>query len=156
MARASDADRFHSRKHPRLKNFRYTTPGYYFVTICTHDKQHLFGEPGGLNACGILAQDGFNLIQSHFPGIRVDKYVVMPNHVHAIMEVVTGSDDLCIAVGHYKAHVTREIHRIQPGLPVWQSSFHDHVIRNQEDYRNIWNYIDGNPQNWEKDCFFSR
>ena len=119
-------------------------------------KSCIFGEPRQLNTFGRIARDAFSLIQDHFSDIRVDKFVVMPNHVHAIMEVLTGQNDLSMAVGHYKAFITKKIRKIQPGYVVWQVSFHDHIIRNREDHRRIWNYIDGNPQNWEKDCFFSR
>ncbi|MDQ9816352.1 hypothetical protein RFZ01_18460, partial [Acinetobacter pittii] len=57
-------------------------------------------------------------------------------------------------VGQYKSFVSRKIHGSCPELRVWQTSFHDHVVRNQQDYQRIWAYIDGNPSNWEKDCFY--
>jgi hypothetical protein len=58
-------------------------------------------------------------------------------------------------VGQYKSYVSRSIHHIAPMLNVWQTSFHDHIIRNQHDYQRIWEYIDTNPQKWQEDCFYS-
>ena len=136
-----------------MKNFDYSSVNYYFITICTWDKNCIFGNPGQLNSLGEIARQGILEIESHFPGITVDKYVVMPNHVHTIL-VLDGSVDLSVAIGLYKSYVTRKIHEIHSNLKVWQSSFHDHVIRNQASYEKIWLYIDANPDNWSKDCFY--
>ena len=78
----------------------------------------------------------------------------MPNHIHAIIAVNQAGTELPLVVGQYKAFVTKQIHLINPAIKVWQTSFHDHVIRNQADYLRIWQYIDTNPLKWEEDCFF--
>ena len=90
--------------------------------------------------------------------MHIDKYVVMPNHIHGIF-IVTDSEesrlkDLSVIIGQYKMSVTKIIRNIEPGRIVWQRSFHDHVIRNQKSYEKIWTYIENNPQKWEEDCFF--
>ena len=147
--------RFPSRKHPRLKEYNYSTPNYYFITICTWEKQHLFGQPTHLSLCGHLAEDGILRIPNHFSHITIEKFVVMPNHVHMILVVHGIGPDISTVIGQYKAYVTRKIREIHPMDHVWQASFHDHIIRNQAAYEKIWLYIHANPDNWEKDCFYS-
>ena len=154
MRNPDDQDRFPVRKHPRLKEYDYASPNYYFVTICTWNKACLFGRPGALNRYGRMAEQGLVETGSHFPGVKVDKFVVMPNHVHGIVVLQGSGADLSTVVGQYKSFVSRQIHGIDPEQRVWKTSFHDHVIRNQADYERIWSYIDANPANWEKDCFF--
>jgi REP element-mobilizing transposase RayT len=124
------------------------------VTICTHEKACIFGSPERQNPLGNIAVRGLLEVQSHFSDIKIDKFVVMPNHVHAIV-VLQGNDvKLPVVIGQYKSYVSREIHKLQPGIPVWQTSFHDHVVRNQADYERIWAYIDTNPARWMDDCFY--
>ena len=146
-------NRFPSRKNPRLPQFDYSQPNYYFVTICTWAKACIFGTPADLSVYGKVAQNCLSEIESHFPGVILDKWVVMPNHIHAIV-VLPGNINLSAVIGLYKSAVTRQLHKAAPNLRVWQNSFHDHVIRNSFDYEKIWSYIDGNPQKWETDCFY--
>ncbi|MBQ8622333.1 MAG: transposase, partial [Oscillospiraceae bacterium] len=84
----------------------------------------------------------------------IDKYVVMPNHIHIIIFLYGGKSRLDNIIGSYKSFVSRRIHKQQPALKVWQESFHDHIVRNEKSYQNIWLYIESNPMNWEKDCFY--
>ena len=84
----------------------------------------------------------------------MDKYIIMPNHIHAIIVLEDGARNLSTIIGQYKSYVTRCIHKLDPRLEVWQSSYHDHVIRDQQGYEQIWNYIDGNLQKWQDDCYF--
>lgn len=142
------------RKHPRLKKYDYSSPGYYFVTICTHGKSCLFGLAPHLTDYGRIAREGLQYIPKHFPGVRLDKYVVMPNHIHAIVILPPGNSGLSTLIGAYKSYVTRRIHEDSPDIRVWQESFHDHVIRDQRGYEKIWLYIDTNPLKWEDDCFY--
>ena len=142
------------RKNPRIKGYDYATPGYYFVTICTYEKMRYFGMPQRLNALGKLAQKAFSQIPEHFQGVHVDKFVVMPNHVHAIIVIEEYGVSLSTIVGAYKSYVTREVHKIKPDIKLWQVSFHDHGIRDQRGYEKIWEYIDTNPLKWESDCFY--
>ena len=156
MRSGANEERFPSRKHPRLKAYDYSTPNYYFVTICTWQKLCLFGSPEKLNFRGEIARSGLLGIEKHFPNVRVDKYVIMPNHIHVILDLHTKGASLPDILGQYKAFVTKEIHREEPGRKIWQTSFHEHIIRSQQAYETIWLYIDSNPQNWEKDCFFAK
>ena len=143
------------RKHPRLKYYDYTNANYYFVTICTYQRQKIFGQPNRLNGLGNIAANGFAELFKHFSLISVDKFVVMPNHVHIILVLQDGSSSLTNIIGQYKSYVTREIHKKYSNIQVWQTSFHEHIIRNQKSYENIWNYIDGNPLKWKEDCFYT-
>lgn len=144
------------RKPTRIPGYDYSRVNYYFVTICTHEKRCLFYTQGKLNDFGIKAQLCMQEISRHFPGCRVDKFVIMPNHVHAILVIdEAGAAPLTTIVGQYKAGVTKLIRQSQPDIQVWQRSFHDHVIRTQRRYEEIWSYIDTNPLRWHEDCFYS-
>ena len=155
MLYKNDTDRFPVRKHPRLKDFDYKSYNYYFITLCTYDKACLFGSPLMLSDMGEIAKNCLMKIPEHFPGVTVDKYVVMPNHIHGIVVLPGNTVELSTVVGQYKAAVTKMIHKFCPSIRVWQTSFHDHIIRNQTDYERIWSYIETNPARWIDDCFYT-
>lgn len=144
------------RKLPRLSNFDYSSENYYYVTICTHNSEKLFGMPNQLTVYGKIAEKHILNIANHYEGISLDKYVIMPNHIHAI--IVIGCDPeaersrpfptLHTILGLYKSGVSREIHQISPQLKVWQKSFFDKIIRNQEAYLEVYRYIEENPIKW--------
>ena len=154
MSIQEDADRFHNRKNPRLTQYDYSTPNYYFITICSWDKTCIFGSCSQLNSLGTIAQQLMQEIPVHFPNVKVDKFVIMPNHIHAIL-ILDGQTNLSTVIGQYKAAVTKQYRAFRPDQKIWQTSFHDHVIRNQEDYERIWAYIDTNPVRWMDDCFYT-
>ena len=151
------------RKRLRIQNFDYSSEGYYFVTICTKDKKKYFGDIIDTQSnsmrytpVGVVAEKHIKKIEHHFSCVTVDKYVVMPNHVHMIIiigcknKAPTGNfPTLSTIIGLYKSGVSREL-----GQSVWQRFYHDHVIRNETAYKKIWEYIDTNPMAWEKDVFF--
>lgn len=146
-------DRFPRRKSPRLARFDYSAHNDYFITICTKGKTCLFGSADRLSPYEIIARECLEAIPSHAPGAVVEQFVVMPNHVHAILALEAQGISLPTVIGGYKSAVTRKIRETNPGLEVWQTSFYDHVIRNREDYRRIWEYIYTNPARWMDDCF---
>ena len=150
----TDEDRFPKRKSPRIPGYDYATPNYYFITICTHQKKCLFWTDHQLNRLGQIAYDAVMQIPAHFPKNWVDRFVIMPNHIHMILVVEPGGADTSVVIGSMKSYVTREVHRLKPGLPVWQTSYHDHGIRSRERYQIILQYIETNPMRWEKDCFY--
>lgn len=112
--------------------------------------------PGKYTNLGRIVEKHILNIPSYYQSVSVDNYVVMPNHVHMIL-VLNGNEnpDVPLVIGQWKRGITKEIRQITPGAEIWQRSFHDHVIRNQAGYEKIWLYIEGNPMNWEKDCFYS-
>ena len=95
-------------------------------------------------------------ISAHISGVKVDKFVVMPNHIHMILILEEGGTTLSTVDGQMKSAATRQIRKLCPEAQVWQGSFHDHVIRGQADYEKIWDYIDTNPMRWEMDCFYEK
>ncbi len=108
---------------------------------------------------GRYAEENLLKLSELNPNIQLDKFVIMPNHVHVIMVVTSetcekGIKDISVAIGQYKMSVTKRIQETEPDKKVWQRSFHDHVIRNQKSYERIWEYIENNPLKWEEDCFY--
>ncbi len=149
-----DKEKYPERKNPRLDGYDYSAANYYFVTVCTAGKVSLFGSHEEDNPYRAIAEHGLLKIPEHYPGVTVDKMVVMPNHIHMILFLNGMTASLDKIVGSFKSYVTKEIHKIHPDIAVWQKSFHDHIIRNEEGYQNIWSYIDNNPHNWKKDCYY--
>ena len=142
------------RKPTRIPGFDYGRQNYYFVTLCTHKKACLFWKNNQLNDYGKIVESCILQIPQHYSGVTVEKYVVMPNHIHAVIAVEDGTK-LTQIIGQLKIAVTKQIHKTTEGITVWQRSFHDHIVRNQQDYERIWLYIHGNPQRWSEDCFYT-
>jgi len=143
------------RKSNRLPNYDHSAYNYYFITICSNENKCIFGEPDRLNWIGNVVKEHILRLSSYYHSVTVDKFSVMPNHVHLII-CHEGKDDPAIPqiINLLKTGITKEVRIRYPDISVWQRSFHDHIIRNQKSYEKIWLYIDANPQNWEKDCFF--
>ena len=145
---------YYSRKSPRMKQYDYATSNYYFVTVCTHNRHCIFGLPDNLNRMGKIAEEHIKQIPTHYSSVKIDKYVVMPNHVHMIVILENSDNNLNQIIAQFKSGVTRKIRMENPEISIWQRSYHDHVIRSQKEYETIWSYIDANPINWNKDCFY--
>ena len=157
------------RKRNRLKTYDYSTPGAYFITICTEGRRNTLCEIVGdgfpvLKLPGIVAEMVINRIPMKYPQVRIDHHVVMPNHIHMLLSIIddsgTGnpSPTLGKIIGWYKYQVTKQINEKQgsEGNRFFQRSFHDHVIRSERDYQMIWQYIEGNPMKWAEDCFYRK
>ena len=149
---------FPKRKLPRLSGYDYSKPNYYFVTICTDGKKNIFGEINVLNSFGKIAERKLLEIEKHYKNVFVDKYVIMPNHIHAIIvfnnteaERSRPFPTLSQVVGLYKSGVTREIHENNPDIKIWQKSFNDVIIRNEKAYNEICRYVYDNPLKAEYD-----
>lgn len=149
---------FFSRKPTRIPGYDYSKCNYYFITLCTYDKKCIFGSPQNLNRLGKIVQEHIENIKNHYKSVRVDNYVVMPNHVHMIITLQDEihNPNISSLVALFKTGVTKQIRLIEPDMKVWQRSFHDHIIRNQRSYEKIWEYIENNPLKWEEDCFYLR
>ena len=146
---------FEPRKRNRIPYFDYSLPNYYYLTLCTHDRKCYFGKPDQLSEAGIIVRSHIERLDTCYPQIRVDKYVIMPNHIHMIL-VLEGNDVPGIPhiISQFKGAVSKEIRKKHPRLQLWQRSYYDHVIRDQRSYEQIWLYIEGNPQCLEKDDHF--
>ena len=145
---------FYQRKSPRLPNFDYSSTNYYFVTLCTHNKNCIFGKIHQMNRLSDIVHENIEILGKLREGVKVDKYVIMPNHVHMIIALEDANISISYLIALLKTSITKQIRRAYPSMQVWQRSFHDHIIRNEEDYQRIWSYIDTNPIRWELDCFY--
>ena len=161
------------RKGNRLIGFDYATTALYFVTSCVQDRICCFGEIINhvmiCNDDGKIAEMQWEWLQKQYPYIKSHGFVVMPNHIHAVLEinpdlmgvVGTGRDlslpvkikSLSELMGAYKTTSSKKIHLSGNHVFQWQRSFHDHIIRNEESYNLITDYIATNPEHWEKDTF---
>ena len=171
------------RKEIRLKGYNYSRNGVYFVTICVKDKKKLLGEIDNvvniaidkavvrLSKIGQEVQRGIEKIGEIYQGVEVEKYVVMPNHVHLLLTlhgekfernnrkgkiVKVGCDSftnkqLATIIRSFKLETTRIY-----GQQFWQRSYYDHVVRDERDYVNVWQYIEYNPQRWVVDKYYAR
>ncbi len=171
----------HHRRSVRLKGYDYSQVGVYFVTICAHNRECLFGEivemvgkqEMVLNEFGQVVQDEWVRSAEIRAEIALGEFVVMPNHFHGIVRIVNdrrgdrpvaqmpvattipGPQPKSIGalLAGFKSAVTKRINEIRksPGVPVWQRNYHEHIIRNDADYNRIAEYVAANPQRWIED-----
>ena len=152
------------RKPTRLKNYDYSSEGTYFITICTHNKQKILSDIVGEGLCalpsvkltsiGKIVKKSIQYINNNYDNVWVEKYVIMPNHIHLIIQMQTGGHgdpplQVYDIIGRFKSFTDSKYNGT-----LWQRSFHDHIIRNENDYKEIWDYIDTNPFKWLEDCFY--
>ncbi|MEL6248944.1 MAG: transposase [Cyanobacteria bacterium J06627_15] len=162
------------RRSIRLKGYDYASSDVYFVTICAYERRCIFGDIWNrrtvTNVLGEIATDCWREIPAHFPHIRTDEFVVMPNHVHGLLvlddklwqnsekpeyiaefgKAVPGSIPTVIRT--YKAAVTRQIREIQAcRVRVWQRGYHERIVRNDNALHRVRRYILNNPMMWNRD-----
>ena len=141
------------RKPIRIENYDYSTPVAYFITVCINDRKPILWNVGAatcrpnLSKSGSVVETAILQIPEHYPAVSVDKYCVMPDHIHMILSINADEDGRQVAaptvsmvVGHMKRWVSMQI-----GHSIWQKSFIDRVIRNDQGYRAVWEYIENNP-----------
>ena len=154
----------HDRKSNRLKGYDYSQQGYYYVTICTRNREESLGGIEDnhmiLNDYGEIAKNTWLEIPNHFPNIAIDEFTIMPNHVHGIIVIVGGADlrplhnnptkmPLSTVIHGFKSSTTRKIHALCKTInPVWQRNYYDHIIRNEESLHKIREYIRSNIFTW--------
>ncbi|MCL2408961.1 MAG: hypothetical protein FWC96_05020 [Oscillospiraceae bacterium] len=178
------------RRNIRLKDHDYSRAGYYFVTICVKDGHEMLGviknNQLSFSEHGHVVKQEIENIGKIRKECIVKKFVLMPNHVHLIVQIVgddsnrpanarTGNRSVepqsqradtvepradCHPplrrsipnmVQGLKGAITRQI-----GFSIWQRSYHDHIIRSEEEYQRIWQYIDENPAKWREDRYFGK
>ncbi len=153
-----------NRKSPRMLGFDYASARIYFVTINCNKSQHILGEIVKnedsnqivLSEIGMIATEKINELSSHHAGVEVLEYVVMPNHIHMLISLQkqVKTSTLSTIVGSYKSGVSRMARQAFPGLELWQASFSDHVIRDENDLLTHSEYIRMNVDRWQKDKYF--
>lgn len=158
------------RKSPRA-TFHDYSGGHYFITVCTADKRHYFGEIKHgemlLNTIGEFCQQQLETVSLHYPYASIPLFVVMPNHIHAIIcieatdvrqqrmhepYIPTKRSALSVVVGGIKREVTMFARRNNLDF-AWQGRYHDHIIRGSHDGNHIAEYIQNNVARWTQDCF---
>ena len=155
-----------NRKQNRLEEYDYSLPGAYFITICTKTRTNYFWNGVGariarpadfsLSEYGNVVKRAIESIPTHYNAITVDKYVIMPDHIHLLLQIHTDSNGRAMraptigkVVSQMKGYVTKQV-----GFSVWQKLYYDHIIRGEEDYREIWRYIDNNPLDSDENHFW--
>jgi len=198
----------HNRQSIRLKGYDYSQAGLYFITICCQDRVCRFGciENGKmmLNDAGKIAETCWFEIPQHFPNAILHEYVVMPNHIHGIVELksdnvagvenvgaenvgaenflpLRNNTDITVGVENFQPlqpkknafqkMIPRSIGSIVKGFKIgvtkwfrqntdietiWQRNYHEHIIRNEQSYQTISQYILNNPATWKDDKFYNK
>ena len=157
------------RKCLRLEAYDYSQTGYYFITVCTRERKQevlcsiepavgaIINRPPriSLTPLGRIVDETIRAIPDHYPGILVDQFIIMPDHVHLILSFRNiGPDGRQIAAPTPLSKIIQQMKRIaskQAGVPLWQKGFYDHVIRNDVDLANVRQYIRNNPLKWIED-----
>ena len=184
----------HHRQSIRLKGYDYSQAGLYFVTLCLYGRACLFGHIENaemiLNDSGRTAQQCWLDIPNHYPNVVLHEYVIMPNHVHGIVQIVDDggygecrgvckgeckgeiffaptvdpTDEQMVIRGTsrtigsmlrgFKIGVTKWMRQNTNVQNIWQRNYYEHIIRNEQSYQNIAEYIEGNPAKWKDDKFY--
>jgi len=155
-----DPDRQH-RRSIRYRKYDYSRAGFYFVTGCIEGRECLLGEvqDGTVH----LSPDGRTVayvwedLPKHYPHVRLDAFVAMPNHIHGVIELQELDDirrhPLSEILRAFKTFSSRRINKRRgtPGAQVWQRNFHDRIVRDQDELEGIRRYIAENPAKWNED-----
>ena len=157
------------RKPIRIGDYDYSTPGAYFITVCTANREKIFWSDRRCELCspacntqtgdqrsplrvelsdvGKIVDAEIQKMNTVYDAVRVDKYCIMPDHIHFILSIDTDENGrtqfaptISRVIKQFKGSITKQV-----GRPIWQKSFYDHGIRNQQDYDEIWAYIENNP-----------
>lgn len=160
----------------RLRSWDYSSPGWYFVTVCTRNKETFFGDvvcgEMCLSEAGRIVSDEWMKTEIIRSNIRLDEWIIMPNHIHGILVIVDRTTNveaprrgvstitkwkpgtLGAIINQFKSISTKRIRRA--GFPAfaWQPRFYDHIIRNDDALSRIRTYIQNNPQKWDSDRYY--
>lgn len=153
------------RRSPRLVEHDYSQPGLYFVTICTYDREPVLGNlaigENRLSSAGEVVQAAWEQLPDHFPGLELDAFVIMPNHIHGIVmlggdsDVPTGGDSPSLprVMRAFKSTsgIAGNTALGRRDRPFWQRSYHDRIVRNDRELALIRTYIADNPTCWDMD-----
>ena len=182
----------HHRKSIRLNEYSYSQDGLYYTTICIQNRHCLFGEIIDkkmiLNNYGKIAMQCWQKISQHFLNAVLHEYIIMPNHIHGIIEIRSsdtsatvgarhalpyiynaasknscslpenpnrfqnqGKNTLSAVIGSFKSAVSKQIHEHNYIGSIWQRNFWEHIIKDEQSYKNISQYIIDNPADWADD-----
>ncbi len=148
----------YGRKDLRLQGYDYSQPGFYFITICTKDKRCLLGcikdFQVSLSPTGSVAERCWLSLPIWFPGVTIDEFVIMPNHVHSILQIDDRPQSLKSIIGTFKSAVTRLARQEQTltNKELWQRGYFDHIVRSDQALFRLRKYIADNPAQWQLDA----
>jgi putative transposase len=143
-----------------LNGYDYSRSGAYFITICTHEREHLFGdivnETIELNTVGDIARSHWQQLSQHHSNLIMDESIVMPNHLHGIIILESSTDGIKSIpeiIRGFKTFSAKAINKERGlrGVPVWQRNYYDRIIRNELELDRVRQYIINNPHNWGAD-----
>ena len=169
----------HHRRSIRIPGYDYSQEGWYYITICTQDRIPKFGKVINdqihLNSFGKIVEKEWKKTESMRFNVNLDEYIIMPNHIHGIIQIVENDDyrrgtmhrapttteqfgkpvnnSIPTIIRSFKSTVTKQINEMRntPGIRIWQRNFWEHIIRDDKDLNRIQIYIRNNPINWEND-----
>ena len=162
----------------RLKEYDYSKIGFYFITICTQNREKILAKIVENNVGAVLVsaqiettklgkmiENVYIDLQKEFNNIMLHSYIIMPNHIHGIIEICKRADTrpaptLGDIICSFKSRTTIICNKgVKQGIyqsfdkRIWQRNYYEHVIRNAKEYVKIQEYINNNPLNWEEDKF---
>lgn len=152
-----------TRKNIRLKEYDYSKQGYYFITICTKNRENILskiqqqqcrGEHcssiSTVTKEGAIVEKYLKKIEEIYNNIAVDEYIIMPNHIHMIFIINNKAlNSVSKIIQQFKGAVTKELK-----YSIWQKLFYEHIMRNEKEYIKIKEYIINNPDNWKEDMYY--
>lgn len=152
------------RKANRLANYDYSQNGAYFITICVKDKEPILSRikfnsiyPNEimLSKLGAIVANEILNIEKRFDNAKILDYVIMPNHIHLIIQLDDCSCSLGQIIGSFKSIATLQSKKIgYSNDKLFQRNYYDHIIRNEDDYLTKSNYIKNNPEKWLDDKYY--
>lgn len=161
-------DVYSTRKTIRLKNYDYSQPGYYYITVCTYQRQCLLANVKNvrdkesssqvieLTVIGKSAQEHLTRFNEFYPNVKLDSYVIMPNHIHMIIAIDNGlpnssAPSIPLILHAFKNQVAKKY-----GSPLWQRSYHEIIIRSEQELSDTRTYILNNPLKWILDKYYMK
>jgi putative transposase len=164
------------RKNLRLRHYDYRNPGNYFITVCTHERRPILASIENnilqLTSYGEIAKKFWLSIPEHFPKVKLDSYIVMPNHFHGILYLESDSNminarkeekengilkgSIGSIIGSWKSISTKNVNQLRNtlGAQLWQRNYYERIIRDEKELQMIRTYIENNPYSWEKDSLY--
>ncbi|MFH1857079.1 MAG: transposase [Candidatus Omnitrophota bacterium] len=173
MSESINNERKKKRHSIRLKDYDYSSEGMYFITICVYGRECLFGSVVNgemvVSRYGKIAENEWRKTEIIRPNIKMDYFVVMPNHIHGIAHICRGvlqyaptnefkspSQTIGAIVRGFKSTITKQINKIRDTADVrlWQRNYYEHIIRDEKYLNSIREYIINNPAKWEYDKYY--
>ena len=143
------------RKRIRIRDYDYSKENVYFITICIKNRLELLGRIIKENYIeltpeGKIVKHNINKIEEIYDNAIIDEYIIMPNHIHMLLEIKYRKDvSISKIIKHYKTNVSKEV-----TYSIWQKSFYEHIVRNEKEYLKIKEYVRNNIINWKNDKYF--